>query len=201
MENNALATLSEDLLSNDIMAKPSDAREYLHSHNRYIPVSSDNYFVWDIGEADIDALPDMIDKGDRVVSKAVMDVIMSWDPYGVIFVPVKLKSNDSLSDSRYIMAVNNIIDVMDEENSFVFTRDNSRYNLPPDIVVNELYISETKYAQICESKKHIFRVKGADGTIFFSAQMANTVWDVAVSEGLQGMVMQPFDFNEEAPGF
>ncbi len=201
MQIEKIATFSEDLFSNDIMAKPDDAREYLYSHNDLIPVSAVSPIVWDIGDADVNNIPDIIDKGDRLVSKLVMDAIMSWDPYGVVFTPAKIISNSIALEDRYIMSVNNLIDVMDEDKSFVFIKDLSSYGLPPELRVSELYISESKYEDIPEYKKHIFQVNGSDDTIFFSTELVNCVWDLVKKNGGKGLVQQPFYFDEEAPGF
>ena len=48
-----LATFSENVLSNDIMAKPVDGREHLYSHNKYIPVSSLTPLFWSAGDNDL----------------------------------------------------------------------------------------------------------------------------------------------------
>ncbi|MCG9683255.1 hypothetical protein L1D31_11790 [Vibrio sp. Isolate23] len=196
-----LATFSENLLSNDIIAKPDDAREYLYSSNSYIPVSALSPIIWLAGDNDLDEIPDIIDKGDRMVSELIMKAIMSWDPYGIIFMPAALKSEDKKHSNRYIMAINNIIDVMNEEESRTYMKDNSDYGLPPELIVRELFICEGKYNLIPEHKKHIFRVKGSDDTIFFSAELVNHVWDIAEQNGAIGLVQEPFDFDEEAPVF
>ncbi|MCG9579900.1 hypothetical protein L1D14_27310 [Vibrio tubiashii] len=201
MSTEQLATFSENLLGNDILAKPVDSREFLYSLDSFLPVSSLEAIVWSAGDHDLEDVPDIIDKGDRLVSKLVMDAIMAWDPYGVIFLPAELRSTSKKLDGFYIMSVNNVIDVMDETESFVFIEDKSHIGLPPKTVVSELYISESKYNSIPEHKKHIFRVEGSDETVFFSTELVNYVWDIAEKNGAIGLVQEPFDFDEEAPVF
>ncbi|WP_299020137.1 DUF1629 domain-containing protein [uncultured Photobacterium sp.] len=201
MSQEPLAIFSEDIFANDIMAKNVDAREYLYSHNEVIQLSSINPIVWDVEDTLIEDIPDILDKGDRVVSKVIMESIMAWDPYGLIFMPAALKSERGLSEARYLMCVNNIIDVMDEDESIVYWRDRSDYDLPDELVVRELYISESKYNLIPECKRHVFRVKGADDKIFFSTELVNKVWDIAVRAGCRDLVQEAFHFHEETPGY
>lgn len=201
MTNKMLATFSENVLSNDIIVKPVDGREFLYSHNDYIPVSSLEPVVWYAGDHSLNKTPDIIDKGDRMVSKLIMNAIMAWDPYGVIFVPAVLKSESCLSEERYIMSTNNLIDVMNDDDSHTYMKDKSRYGKPPKLMVTKLYICEEKYNSIPEHKKHIFRVKGSDNTIFFSRELVCHVWNVAEKNGARGLVMQPFNFEDKAPVF
>ncbi len=201
MGTEQLATFSENLLGNDIVAKPDDSREFLYSIDKFLPVSSVEAIVWSVGDHDLEDVPDIIDKGDRLVSKLIMEAIMAWDPYGIIFLPAKLHSTSNKLDGFYIMSVNNIIDVIDETESFVFMEDKSHLGLPPKVVVSELFISESKYNAIQSHKKHVFRVKDSDDTIFFSTELVNHVWDIAQKNGAIGLVQEPFDFDEEAPVF
>lgn len=87
-----LATFSENLLGNDIVAKPIDEREFLYSIDKYLPVSALDAIVWTAGDHDLEDVPDIIDKGVRLVSRLVMEAIMAWDPYGMIFLPAELHS-------------------------------------------------------------------------------------------------------------
>lgn len=199
MSTEQLATFSENILANDLLVKPSDNREFLYSINHYLPVSSSNPIVWSAGDHELDEVPDIMDKGDRLVSRLIMEAIMAWDPYGVLFLPAELHSTSNKLDGFYIMSVNNIIDVMDEEQSHVFTADKSHIGLPPRVVVSELYISESKYNAVPSYKKHVFRVKDADDTVFFSTELVNQVWDIAEKNNAIGLVQEPFDFDEEAP--
>ncbi len=201
MGTEKLATFSENLLGNDIVAKPSDSREFLYALDKFVPVSTSEPIVWTAGEHDLGYIPDIIDKGDRLVSRLVMEAIMAWDPYGVIFLPAELHSSSKRISNFYIMSVNNIIDVINEEDSFVFMEDKSHIGLPPKVVVSELYISESKYSEIKPYKKHVFRVKGSDDTVFFSTELVDHVWDIVEKKGALGLVQEPFDFDEEAPVF
>ncbi|MGC3835190.1 imm11 family protein [Moritella viscosa] len=187
-----LATFSENLLSNDIMSQA-------FSSEGFLPISAINPIIWEAAGTDVMGIPDILDKGDRIISKVVMDAIMAWDPYAVVFLPAALKADDGLAKERYLLSVNNIIDVMDEEESFVFMKDLSDYDLPPELRVRRLFIDAEKYHVIPEHKKHIFRVKGSDDTIFFSMELVKHVWDIAMKADCQGIVYTPFDFDEEAP--
>ncbi|HAS8402997.1 TPA: hypothetical protein RSW51_004340 [Vibrio vulnificus] len=201
MGSEKLATFSENLLGNDIVAKPIDGREFLYSIDKYLPVSALDAIIWTAGDHDLEDVPDIIDKGDRLVSRLVMEAIMAWDPYGVIFLPAELHSTCRKLTDFFIMSVNNTIDVINEEDSFVFMEDKSHIGLPPKVVVSELYISESKYNAIESHKKHIFRVQGSDDTIFFSTELVDNVWEIAEKNGAVGLVQEPFDFDEEAPVF
>lgn len=198
-ETEELATFSENLLSNDIMSQARDAREFLYSSEKFTPTSSLNPIIWEADGAQMDGIPDILDKGDRIISKVVMDAIMAWDPYAVTVLPAALQTDNGLSTQRYLLSVDNIIDVMDEEESYMFMRDLSDYDLPPELIVNELFIDPEKYHAIAEHKKHIFRVKGSDDTIFFSMALVKHVWEIAMQADCQGIVYTPFDFDEEAP--
>ncbi|SHO23005.1 Putative uncharacterized protein [Moritella viscosa] len=199
MDTEELATFSENLLSNDIMSQTLDSREFLYSSQKFVPISVINPIIWEAADADMMGIPDILDKGDRIISKVVMEAIMAWDPYAVVVLPAALKADDGLAKDRYLLSVNNIIDVMDEDESFVFMKDLSDYDLPPELKVAELFIDAEKYHLIPEHKKHIFRVKGSDDTIFFSMELVKHVWDIAMKADCQGIVYTPFDFDEEAP--
>nr|WP_052678351.1 DUF1629 domain-containing protein [Moritella viscosa]SHO12002.1 Putative uncharacterized protein [Moritella viscosa] len=199
MDTEELATFSENLLSNDIMSQTLDSREFLYSSEGFVPISVINPIIWEAAGADMTGIPDILDKGDRIISKVVMEAIMAWDPYGVVVMPAALKVDDGLAKGRYLLSVNNIIDVMDTEESFVYLEDRSDYDLPPELIVAELFIDAEKYHVIPEYKKHIFRVKGSDDTIFFSMELVTHVWDIAMQADCQGIVYTPFDFDEEAP--
>ncbi|TNZ82449.1 hypothetical protein CGK39_16730 [Vibrio parahaemolyticus] len=201
MSTEQLTTFSENLLGSDIIAKPADGREFLYSTDIFVPVSTSAPIVWTAGEHPLEDVPDIIDKGDRLVSRLIMEAIMAWDPYGVIFLPAELHSTCRQLTGFYIMSVNNTIDVINDEESFVFTRDKSHLGLPPKVVVSELYISESKYNAIEPHKKHIFRVQGSDDTIFFSTELVDNVWEIAEKNGAVGLVQEPFNFDEEAPVF
>ncbi|SGZ03181.1 Putative uncharacterized protein [Moritella viscosa] len=199
MDTEELATFSENLLSNDIMSQALDSREFLYSSQKFVPISMINPIIWEAAGADMTGIPDILDKGDRIISKVVMEAIMAWDPYAVVVLPAALKADDGLAKDRYLLSVNNIIDVMDEDESFIFMKDLSDYDLPPELKVAELFIDAEKYHVIPEHKKHIFRVKGSDDTIFFSMELVKHVWDIAMQADCQGIVYTPFDFDEEAP--
>lgn len=59
----------------------------------------------------------IVDCGDLSVSRLFAEILMSFDPFGIEYYPSQLKLEDGEVQNRYILAINNIIDVLDEERS------------------------------------------------------------------------------------
>lgn len=193
-KNIGLATLSEDFSSSDAMFTDVDAREYLYSTNEYIPCSSLNPLRWEDLDIDIADVPDMVDKGDKVVNKEIAELIMSFDPYGVEFYPVELKGENGVLQNRYLLSVKNIIDVIDNERSRII--ENPKPHRAP--IVSRLAICPEKLGNIPLNKRLVFRVKESN-TIFFDGRIAEKFME-GLLEGRHLLCeATPFDTSELAP--
>ncbi|NRA83802.1 MAG: hypothetical protein HRU22_08550 [Gammaproteobacteria bacterium] len=196
MSEIALGTFSENLMASDSMFTELDVREFLYGNNVYQPTSTLAPIVWEDENCHKSAVPDIIDKGDRVVNDIVAEKIMAFDPYGVEIYPAKLLLNNDQADGRYLISVKNIIDVMDDEKSVVEIS-------PVDgsLRVRRLYISKKKLLEIPKQKRLVFRVKGTDDTIFFDGDIINSVTDFFAIHGASGVQITPFNTADRAPIF
>ncbi len=148
-----------------------DDREFLYSTNDFNPTASFNPIVWQDQENHKGvSVGHIADNGDLSVSKDLAEIIMSFDPYGIEFYPSKLLLNDSALDDRYLLAVNNFIDVMDDEKSDI---EISPYSGNP--IVHDLYLSEHKLKNIPLQNRVLFRVKGAETSMFFCEEIFNII--------------------------
>ncbi|MEL4408293.1 imm11 family protein [Shewanella algae] len=146
-----------------------DNREFLYSTDEFKPTSSLRPIVWqDQESADTSKIGHIIDSGDLSISKDLAEIIMSFDPYGVEFYPSKLTLKNSEVSERYLLAINNVIDVIDEEESDIEV---SPYN--GDLIIHDLYISEEKLKNTPFNKRVVFRVKGAETAMFFCEEVFN----------------------------
>ncbi|QQO85239.1 imm11 family protein [Shewanella algae] len=146
-----------------------DNRELLYSTDEFKPTSSLRPIVWqDQESADTSKIGHIIDSGDLSISKVLAEIIMSFDPYGVEFYPSKLTLKNSEVSERYLLAINNVIDVIDEEESDIEV---SPYN--GDLIIHDLYISEEKLKNTPFNKRVVFRVKGAETAMFFCEEVFN----------------------------
>jgi hypothetical protein len=184
--------ITENYFSSSVNFTQVDEREPLYATNNYQPTSSESAIVWqDLEGGSAKRVGPIVDCGDLSVSSTFAEKLMSFDPYGVEVYPSKLKLYDGELEGRYIIATNNVIDVLDE--------DKSRIKVSPrsgDLIVHELYLSAEKLRQIPLQKRVAFRVKGADTTIFYCEELFDAV-----------VVMPEFDMlrkvkvstNKEAP--
>ncbi len=171
-----------------------DVREFLYSDNEYQPTSSVEPIIWEDNDCFADELPDIVDKGERVVNFITAQIIMSFDPYGVEVYPAKLKLADAAVEGRYLMSVKNIIDVMDESESSI--------EISPvdgERLVHDVYISTEKLSKIPLHKRLVFRVKGADDTIFFDGRIIDAADKYFSIHGAKLIQITPFNTSEEAP--
>ncbi|MGX2965879.1 imm11 family protein [Shewanella sp. FeAMO] len=146
-----------------------DNRVLLYSTDEFKPTSSLRPIVWqDQESADTSKIGHIIDSGDLSISKDLAEIIMSFDPYGVEFYPSKLTLKNSEVSERYLLAINNVIDVIDEEESDIEV---SPYN--GDLIIHDLYISEEKLKNTPFNKRVVFRVKGAETAMFFCEEVFN----------------------------
>ncbi|MHC6526981.1 hypothetical protein ACX806_05660, partial [Vibrio proteolyticus] len=95
-----------------------DNREFLYSTNEFNPTSSIKPIIWqDQENINGSKVGHIVDSGDLSISKDLAEIIMSFDPYGIECYPSKLILKNSEVSGRYLLAINNIIDVIDEDDS------------------------------------------------------------------------------------
>lgn len=194
-KNFNLGTISEDFDESDCMFKEVDERGYFYSTNEYIPCSSFSPIAWeDLDILDCDEVPDIVEKGDKVVSKAVAKLIMSYDPYGVEVYPAKLTIKNGVIKDRYIISIKNIIDVIDTERSRIIQ--NPKPHRPP--IVSRLAISPEKLELIPLHKRLVFRVKESN-TIFFDGSIVDKFVGDLMNGHHKLCQAIPFDTSELAP--
>ncbi|SFM22588.1 hypothetical protein SAMN04487963_1799 [Marinobacter zhejiangensis] len=193
-KNVRLATLSEDFSSSDAMFTDVDEREYLYSTNEYTPCSSLNPLLWEDLDIDVEDIPDMVDKGDRVVNREIAELIMSFDPYGVEFYPVELKGENGVLKNRYLLSVKNIIDAVDYSRSRII--ENPKPHRPP--IVSRLAICPEKLERIPLNKRLVFRVRESN-TIFFDGRIAEKFLEGLLDGRHFLCEATPFDTSELAP--
>ncbi|MBP3140080.1 hypothetical protein ACTFQF_22160 [Aliivibrio fischeri] len=95
-----------------------DNREFFYSTNFYHPTTSNHSIVWkDLEDGKVSQVGPIVDvdRGDLSVSNQFAQKIMSFAPYGVEVYPSKLELKDGQIENRYLLAINNIIDVLDYE--------------------------------------------------------------------------------------
>lgn len=189
-----------------------DKRECLYENMEYIPVTSRHPIVWEDKDSYSEAVFDITNSGDLSVTQPIAEVFMSFDPYGVVALPNQLECMDGLSEQkRYIIAINNEIDVIDEEKSVIKHRvryydpEEDGYDVPLEaqkpihsIFVKKLYIDKEKLKSYPKHKTHIFRVKGTNN-FFFSLEVYDALYEIALEGLAAGLTAFPFDIDEEAP--
>ncbi|EMK3365295.1 hypothetical protein P3592_19895 [Vibrio parahaemolyticus] len=163
--------ISENYFFSSVNFVSVDNRESLYSTNHYHPTSSINPVVWvDSEGGSIKNVGPIVDCGDLSVSRLFAEILMSFDPFGIEYYPSQLKLEDGEVQNRYILAINNIIDVLDEERSDIEISPRSG-----ELIVHELFISEEKLKQIPLSNRVAFRVKGAETAMFFCEELFDVI--------------------------
>ncbi len=163
--------ITENYYSSKVSFSCVDDREFLYSTNDFVPTSSYEPICWqDQDNGSINDVGPIADSGDLSVSKELAEIIMSFDPYGVEVYPSKLLLKDGSLEDRYLIAVNNVIDIMDDEKSQIEKSPYSDRN-----IVHVLYVSEIKMKSIPLNKRIVFRVKGAETAMFFSEEIYDVI--------------------------
>ncbi|MCM0147288.1 hypothetical protein KCN56_01720 [Photobacterium galatheae] len=190
-----LGIISEDFDESDCMFREIDERSYLYSTNAYIPCSSFSPIAWEDSDlSDTDEVPDIVEKGDKVVTKEVAQLIMSYDPYGVEVYPAKLVLGNDVLQERYILSIKNIIDVIDHERSRIIK--NPKPHRPP--IVSRLAICPEKLERIPRHKRLVFRVKDSN-TIFFDGSIVERFVEDLMNGHHHLCQAIPFNTSELAP--
>ncbi|WP_299022837.1 DUF1629 domain-containing protein [uncultured Photobacterium sp.] len=209
-----VAYVNEDLMESNSMFMVADEREYLYSNMDYVPCSSINPIIWKDECMVSFGVFDITNSGDLSVTAPIAEVFMSFDPYGVEVYPNKLKCSDGDSDQvRYIIAINNEVDVKDDEKSVIETKiikyDPEKHgsDVPEedkkDLIrnrVRRLYLSEDKLNSLPDSHRHIFRVKNTEA-FFFSEEVYNALYEIALEGKASGLTAYTFDTDDMAPSF
>ncbi|MFH4560320.1 imm11 family protein [Vibrio diabolicus] len=188
------ALISEDYYASSTNFTPVDNRESMYSTNIYHPSSSENPIIWqDLEGGSINSVGPIVDCGDLSVSANFAQMLMSFDPYGIEVYPSLLKADNGSAEGRYLIAVNNVIDVLDEEKSIIKTSPRSGKKL-----VHVLYLSEEKLKRIPLNKRIAFRVKGAETVMFFCEEFFNEVGSLSEFDVLRKAKVSTLD---RAPKF
>ncbi|UUM32476.1 imm11 family protein [Vibrio japonicus] len=162
--------ISEDYRAPSTSFTCIDNREPLYSKSTLEPTSSYEPIVWEATDGSIKGVGNIADNGDLCVSKELAELVMSFDPYGIECYPAELRFRDGTLNKRYILAINNIVDAMDELKSR--TRKSPKRN---KILVMELYLSEEKLRQVPFHKRVLFRVHGAETATIFCEEIYDLV--------------------------
>ncbi|MFC3153240.1 hypothetical protein ACFOEK_19530 [Litoribrevibacter euphylliae] len=163
------------IISEDYMRSPSefqcvDNREFLYSTNNYHPTSALNAIKWEDKNIPSSMVHPIVSIGDLCVSRELAELIMSFDPYGVEVYPASLITKDADVDDRFILAINNIQDVVDFDRSVIET---SPYS--GELIVHRLFLSAEKIEQIPFEKRIVYRPQNADTVIFFAPEVYDLV--------------------------
>lgn len=207
-----LSYINENTEESDAMFMCSDKREHLYEDMEYTPVSSLNPIIWEDAESYSEAIFDITNSGDLSVTKPIADVFMSFDPYGVSVLPNRLLCMDGLStQERYIIAINNELDVLDKEKSIIeivsehYDPEEHGHDVPLDEresfhsqLIHKLYIDKEKLKSYPIQFRHVFRVKGTN-SFFFSSEIYDELYNIALQGLASGLTAFKFDINEEAP--
>ncbi|WP_244291694.1 MULTISPECIES: hypothetical protein [Vibrio] len=116
---------------------------------------------------------------------------MSFDPYGIEFYPAQINNHDGSLAGRYILALNNVIDVIEEIRSE--TRKSPKRN---KILIMELFLSKDKLENHPVNKRILFRVKGAETATIFCEEL----YDLVASDDNYSYLRETkLDCNSEVP--
>jgi hypothetical protein len=170
-----------------------DNREPLYSKADYEPTSSAEPIVWEATDGSIKGVGSISDNGDLCVSKEFAELVMSFDPFGIECYPAELRLQDGVLKNRYILALNNVIDVIDESKSK--TRKSPKRN---KLLIMVLYLSEEKLFNTPFNKRVLFRVKGAETATIFCEE----IYDFARKSSLfEDLRMFKLDCDQEVPKY
>ena len=209
-----VAYINEKLITSNAMFIASDNRDFLYSDMDFNPTSTQYPIVWEDKNMVSFGVFDITNSGDLSVTAPIAEVFMSFDPYGVEFYPNRLNCADGMSDQiRYIIAIHNEVDVVDIDKSHIekmvikYNPEKHGYDIPDedkkDVIMyrtSRLFLSEEKIQNLPENKKHIFRVKDTEA-FFFSEEVYNALYNIAVDGKASGLTAYTFDTNEKAPKF
>jgi hypothetical protein len=163
------AIISENYFSSTTSFTCVDNREAMYSRSTYEPTSACESIVWE-GCGRFNSVGHIADNGDLCVSKEFAELVMSFDPYGIESYPAEIRCEDGSLKNRYVLALNNLIDVMDEDKSEI--RKSPKRN---KMLVMELFVSEEKLKSYPLQKRVLFRVEGAEIATIFCEEVYNLI--------------------------
>ncbi len=166
------AVISEDYMRSLSQFQCVDSREFLYSTNDYIPTTTINAIKWQDGNILSTMVHPIASNGDLCITKDLAEIIMSFDPYGIEVYPASLVVKDGEVTERYLLAINNIQDVVDYDKSVTEISPNSG-----DLIVHRLFLSEDKLLKVPEDKKVIYRAKDMNSTVFFEPKIYDLIKD------------------------
>ncbi len=207
-----IAYINERLEQSEALFMCDDKREFLYEDMDYVPVSALSSLIWTDEDTYSEAVFDITSSGDLSVTEPIAKLFMSFDPFGITVLPNRLKCMDGIStQKRYIIAINNELDVLDENKSVVEVRttyyDSKKhgYDIPEEdknpivsVLVHTLYIDEDKLLSYPENRRNIFRVKETN-KFFFSSDIYECLYNLALDGLACGLTAYKFSTNEEAP--
>ncbi|HFQ5289996.1 TPA: DUF1629 domain-containing protein [Vibrio vulnificus] len=170
-----------------------DSREPLYSKAQFEPTSSLEPIVWESTDGFIKGVGNIADNGDLCVSKEFAELVMSFDPYGIECYPAELRLTDGSLSNRYLLALNNVLDVIDESKSRM--RKSPKRN---KMLVMELYLSEEKLNKIPLQNRVLFRVKGAETATIFCEEIFDLV---SGTESFSDLRVFKLDCDKEVPKY
>lgn len=170
-----------------------DNREPLYSKADYEPTSSAEPIVWEATDGSIKGVGNIADNGDLCLSNELAELVMSFDPFGIECYPIELRVQDGILRNRYLLALNNVIDVMDEFKSR--TRKSPKRN---KVLIMSLYLSKKKLLGTPLNQRVLFRVKGAETVTIFCEE----IYDLAKKSSLfEDLRMFKLDCDQEVPKY
>lgn len=184
-----IAYINEDFNEGELLFTAVDSRSSFYDDNDFTPTSCKSEIVWkDDDIYEIEAL-DLIRGGAFNVTKPIAELIMSFDPYGVEVYPAKLTcSGDGVLTERYIIAVDNLVDVVDYDKGIKVTDVTTRF-----------YLSNEKIKELPDSKRHVFKPIGMTKT-FFSIELFEALVRLDEEGKINtSIVAFSFDTSEETP--
>ena len=186
--------ISENYFTSSVNFTSVDNREAMYSTNDFHPTSAVNTIVWqDLEGGKVNNVGPIVDCGDLSVSSTFAEKLMSFDPFGIETYPSKLKLDDGELENRYLIAINNVIDVLDEENSDIDISPRSGRQ-----IVHELYLSDEKLSRVPVAKRVAFRVKGVATAMFFCEELFDVVDSIPEFDVLRKAKIST---DDEAPKF
>lgn len=185
--------ISENYLASNTIFVCTDSREPLYSKSDFEPTSSSNPIIWKAKEGSLKRVGNIIDNGDLCVSQKFAELIISFDPFGIECYPAELRSDNESLKGRYILAINNVIDVTD--NVKTITRKSPKRN---KILIQELYLSEKKLTNISFNKRILFRIKGAETVTVFCEEIYDLISNDSYYSDLR---KRKLDCSKEVPKY
>lgn len=185
--------ISENHVISQMIYTCVDSRESLYSKAQFEPTSSLEPIVWESTDGFVKGVGKIADNGDLCVSKEFAELVMSFDPYGIECYPAEPRLTDGSLSNRYLLALNNVLDVIDESKSRM--RKSPKRN---KMLVMELYLSEEKLKKLPLQNRVLFRVKEAETATIFGEEIFDLVTGTDSFSDLRAFKL---DCDKEVPKY